>query len=586
MHEEAALQRHSSRPVLRILAAALAAAAIAAPAAAENPGAYLAAEHAARQGDVGAAADYYARALAQDPSNRELLERTILTKVAAGRIEGAIPLARRLAETEPGHQLASLVLAADALKIGRMQEVRDIVAAIDSENGQFLNSLIDAWAAFGAGAVDEARATLNALEEDSSAGGAGQLMAAYHLGLVETAAGDDAAAVEAFARANERAGTPTTRLVRIHAGALARLGRIEEARALIAERLGQTLGDDRLEALDRDLAEGRVPAPVVTTAPAGTAQAFFGIAGFLSRGPNQTVGLAYARIASHLDPDLIEAKLLTAQLLRAGEQYDLAIAAYEAVPRDAPEALEAMIGRAEVMQLDGRAEPAIVAMREVAARYPRSIEAQNALGDMLRRESRFEEAAVAYDATINLLSSIEPQHWVLFYQRGIAYERSDQWELAEADFRKALELEPDQPFVLNYLGYSWVEMGRNLEDAQAMIEKAVEQRPEDGYIVDSLGWVLFRLGDFDGAAKHLERAVELRPVDPVINDHFGDALWMIGRRTEARFQWKRALSFEPEEEDVERIRRKLEVGLDTVLAEEEAAGEPAIIGAATDRKGG
>jgi Flp pilus assembly protein TadD len=177
---------------------------------------------------------------------------------------------------------------------------------------------------------------------------------------------------------------------------------------------------------------------------------------------------------------------------------------------------------------------------------------------------------------------------VLFYQRGIAYERSDRWELAEDDFFRALELEPDQPLVLNYLGYSWVELRRNLDEAQEMIEKAVEQRPDDGYIVDSLGWVMYRLGNFEEAVKHLGRAVELRPVDPVINDHFGDALWMVGRRIEARFQWKRALSFEPEEEEAERIRDKLERGLDAVLADEAAAGEPAIIGAddATDKKGG
>jgi Flp pilus assembly protein TadD len=182
---------------------------------------------------------------------------------------------------------------------------------------------------------------------------------------------------------------------------------------------------------------------------------------------------------------------------------------------------------------------------------------------------------------VALLATPEQRHWPLFYQRGIAYERSKQWDKAEADFLKALELEADQPLVLNYLGYSWVEMGRNLDRAQAMIEKAVEQRPEDGYIVDSLGWVLYRLGNFPGAVEHLERAVELRPVDPVINDHFGDALWMVGRKTEAQFQWKRSLSFKPEEKDAERIRQKLAKGLDAVLAEEAASGNPAIIGSGT-----
>jgi Flp pilus assembly protein TadD len=240
--------------------------------------------------------------------------------------------------------------------------------------------------------------------------------------------------------------------------------------------------------------------------------------------------------------------------------------------------LSARIGKAQAMQAAARTEEALAAMRAAAELFPDDLEAHTALGDMLRRESRFGEAAAAYDKAVALIQTVEPHHWPLFYQRGIAYERSKQWSNAEADFRKALALEPDQPDVLNYLGYSWVEQGSNLAEAERMIQKAVDQRPDDGYIVDSLGWVLFRFGEFERALKHLERAVELRPVDPVINDHYGDALWMVGRKTEARFQWRRALSFEPEENEAERIRRKLGEGLDAVLAAEEAAGEVGIVG--------
>ncbi|MEO0760309.1 MAG: tetratricopeptide repeat protein, partial [Pseudomonadota bacterium] len=375
----------------------------------------------------------------------------------------------------------------------------------------------------------------------------------------------------------EQMETSTDRLTRVQAGAMARAGDAEGAVALIDARLASTLGDARLEFLRAEIAEGRTPPPVVTTGRQGAAEALFGISGFLTRGPNAIIGLAYARLASYLNPDLIDAKILMAQMLRRDSQYDLAIAAFEAVPRDVPEALGAQIGRAQSMQAADEIEPAVIAMREVTARFPRSVEAHTALGDMLRQEERFGEAAVAYDAAIRLTDPVEERHWLLFYQRGIAYERSDQWDLAEADFMRALDLRPEQPLVLNYLGYSWVELRRNLPEAQEMIEKAVEQRPDDGYIVDSLGWVLFRLGQFPEAAEQMERAVELRPVDPVINDHYGDTLWMVGRKTEARFQWKRALSFEPEPEEEARIRDKLKRGLDAVLADEAAAGQPAII---------
>ena len=199
------------------------------------------------------------------------------------------------------------------------------------------------------------------------------------------------------------------------------------------------------------------------------------------------------------------------------------------------------------------------------------------LGGLFNREKRYREAADVYDDAVAQLGKVEKHHWNLFFRRGIAYERLKEWEKAEPNFKRSLELSANQPEVLNYLGYSWLEMGRNLDQAMDMIRKAVEQRPEDGYIVDSLGWGYYRTGDFENAVKELERAVELRPIDPVINDHFGDALWRVGRKREAAFQWRRALSFEPEDKDRLRIVRKLDIGLDAVLEEE---AEDAASGAA------
>ncbi len=534
-------------------------------------GPYLAAENAARRGDIAEAARLYAQALARDPDNAGLMARTIAQQAAAGQIERAIPVARRLDALRPGHHLGVLLLTADALKRGDPARARSMLATGSSDGGPFVGQLMDAWAAFAGGNVDAARELLTGLEETGTGGAAGEIVAAYHLGLLESAAGRDAEAIIALDRATERAGNSTLRLIRIRAGVLARLGQVEDARAAVTERLSQILGDRRLEVLERDLAAGKIPAPVVRTGIEGAAESLFGVSGYLSRGASREIGLAYAQLAVYLDPGLVEARLLIAGLLHQDQQYDLAIAAFEAIPADAPEALDAEIGQAEAMREAGRTDEAVTALRGAVAAHPRSIEAHSSLGDMLRRDSQFAEAGAAYDGALALVAHPERRHWPLFYQRGIAFERSDQWPRAEADFLKALELEPDQPLVLNYLGYSWVEMGENLAEAQAMIEKAVEQRPDDGYIVDSLGWVLYRLGDFDGAVEHLETAVEIKPVDPVINDHFGDALWMIGRRIEARFQWKRSLSFEPEEKDAERIRRKLAAGLDTVLAEEAAA---------------
>ncbi|HUF86952.1 MAG TPA: tetratricopeptide repeat protein [Thermohalobaculum sp.] len=551
-----------------------------ADAAAEAPGIagpYLAAEAAARRGDVAAAARWYADALEADPSNRTLLSKAIVHLVGAGQAGRAVPLAERLEATEPGHHLGVLMLAVEALRTGDPAAARARLASAEDGSGPFVGQLISAWAAFAAGDAAAARDSLARLEEGDAAGAAGNIVAAYHQALLEAAAGRDAEALTAIDHAIASADGATGRLIRVRAGILARLGRLDEARAAVDESLAATLGDPRLERLADDLANGRVPPPLVTTGAQGAAEALFGVSGFLLRGPNRQIGLAYARLAVLLDPDLAEGWLLIGDILNEGGQHELATVAYDAVPRDAPEALEAAIGRARALEAADRRDEGIGVLRETAAAQPRALEAQLGLGDMLRRAERWAEAADAYDAALRLIDRPEQRHWALYYQRGIAYERSDQWDKAEADFLKALELEPDQPLVLNYLGYSWVEQRKNLDEARAMIEQAVEQRPEDGYIVDSLGWVLYRLGEFEEAAAHLERAVELLPTDPVINDHYGDALWMIGRKTEARFQWKRSISFEPEEKDAERIAKKLRQGLDAVVAEETAAGEPAVI---------
>ena len=214
-------------------------------------------------------------------------------------------------------------------------------------------------------------------------------------------------------------------------------------------------------------------------------------------------------------------------------------------------------GLAELDEIEAAAEQ----MKIMARERPERSDPLIALADMMRMGERYDEAVEAYDQAFARIPTLENRHWTLLYARGMSLERAKQWERAEDDFLRALELEPDQPLVLNYLGYSWVEMGRNLDQAREMIEKAVEQRPNDGYIVDSLGWVLYRLGDYEDAARFLERAAELRPNDPVILDHFGDGLWRVGRSAEARFQWRRALSFEPESELEESLRRKIDKGL-------------------------
>jgi tetratricopeptide (TPR) repeat protein len=193
------------------------------------------------------------------------------------------------------------------------------------------------------------------------------------------------------------------------------------------------------------------------------------------------------------------------------------------------------------------------------------LEILDALGNIMRAHKRYSDAIPYYDQALALVTKPERRHWVYYYARGTSYERLKNWDAAEVDLQKALTLYPDQPLILNYLGYSWIDQGRNLKEGMAHIEKAVMLKPDDGYIVDSLGWAHYMQGNFKEAVSYLERAVELKPDDPVLNDHLGDALWRVGREREARYQWDQALSLKPEPDDEVKIKKKLETGLTGAL---------------------
>jgi tetratricopeptide (TPR) repeat protein len=302
------------------------------------------------------------------------------------------------------------------------------------------------------------------------------------------------------------------------------------------------------------------PKPEIGSATDGIAEALFSLAGSVQQ-QSGFQAIIFARLAIYIRPDLSIAKLLIAETLEGDKRYEDAIAIYRSVIPDPNYAWAARLRIADQYDSLERPDDAIKELMQMSRDEPKRYDALVRMGDILRRHKRFEEAAKAYTDAKARVPVLTKEHWSMLYASGIAHERIKKWDTAEADFLKALEFDPEQPYVLNYLGYSWVEMGKNLDKARAMIELAVKKRPRDGYIIDSLGWVLFRLGDIDGAVKNLERAVSLRPEDPTINDHLGDVYWKVNRKDEARFQWKRALSLDPEKEEIPKINKKLQDGL-------------------------
>ena len=552
-------------PQTRLLTALALAAVLGAPLHAQpDSGAYLAARVAESQNDFRAASGWYGKAILSDSGNARLLEGAILAELGAGDLDLAIQAARqyKALDAEPS-QLAEFALLADE---AQREDYAALIAAQDGSRsvGDLVDSLVRAWALVGEGRMSDALAVFDEITGTEGLEAFGY----YHKALALASVGDLEGADEIL---SGRAAGPIfvmRRGVFAHAQILSQLERNAEALDLIDRSFGPG-PDPIVDALRRRLQAGEpVPFDTVRSARDGIAEVFFTVATALNGDADPVYTLLHLRVAGYLRPDHADATLLTADVLEMLGQHQLAAETYGRFTPDDPAFVSAEIGRAEALRSDGRTDAAIEALQALARANPGLGSVQFALGDLLRMEERFDEAESAYTAAIDLKPEITEGDWVLFFYRGISHEQSKDWPAAEADFRRALDLNPTQPQVLNYLGYGLVDRGEKLDEALGMIEKAVAADPDKGYIIDSLAWALFRLGRYDEALEPMERASLLEPVDPVVTDHLGDVYWMVGRKLEAQFQWRRALSFEPTEKDAERIRRKLEVGLDAVMAEE------------------
>jgi tetratricopeptide (TPR) repeat protein len=313
--------------------------------------------------------------------------------------------------------------------------------------------------------------------------------------------------------------------------------------------------------------------PIVANAQEGAAEVLYGIGSALGRRGDDDPGLVYLQLALYLMPDHALSLLSLADLYEQLKMPQLAIKVYERFPADSPLRRNAEIQLATDLDSLDRADEAKKRLEKLIAEQPNDLEAIMALGGIVRARKQYGECAKIYSRGIATIATPQRSNWTIYYFRGICYERDKQWDKAEADLKMALQLYPDQPNVLNYLGYSWIDQGINLDEGMKMIRRAVDQRPEDGYIVDSLGWVYYRLGDYQEAMKHLERAVELKPDDPTINDHLGDVYWRLGRTLEAVFQWSHARDLKPEPDDLAKIQEKLKSGLSTEPASAIEAGK-------------
>ncbi len=520
-------------------------------------GNYLSGRVARGDHDTTAAAEFYSRALAEDPSNELILEQTFLLETAAADWDRAIELAHELVKHEPSHRIAQFLLGIDSFKRGKYDEAdKHFAAARQGPIADLTSILARAWVQQAAGKTNEALATLDSLSDADWA----QFYQRYHRALIADLAGKRDMARTAFSQAFRK--NPTTlRVAEAYALHAVNAKNRKLAKQTLRTHIAKASRHPLSLALLAEIEAGKTPPLLVTSPSDGLAEVFYGIGDALAGEGGLDMGIVFLQFALYVKPDFPLAHVALAEAFDGAKRYDLELAEFNSINEDSPLWLNVQIQKAFTLNALEQVDEAKVLLEKIVAQNPKDVRPLDALGNILRSHERYAEARDYYSRAIDLIDKPTKENWALFYARGVCSERLKEWPAAEADLKRALELSPDESPVLNYLGYTWVDQSQNLKTAMDYIRKAVKLKPDDGYYVDSLGWAYFRIGNLQSAVEQLERAVELKPDDPVINDHLGDAYWRIGRTLEAKYQWQQSLTLKPDNDLLASIEKKLEDGL-------------------------
>ncbi len=539
-------------------------------------GNYLAARIAATDRDTESAAAFYRKAIALDPENIDLKLKGFLAFVGNGDFADGVDLGNKIIEAGSESEIVDLVLSVEDIRkkdwaSAERRLSKDWRSAVD----RLMAGLVLGWVKLGNDDLSGALKSIDNLNGPAWF----DLFVQYHGGLIALVGGDTKDAVKrlTIARDNRAGGQAASdtylRILAALAQANARTGDLKAAEVSIRDALRRLPQNPIFETMQTQLeTNGQLGMPV-DNAQMGAAEVFLNLGTAINREGGQQFARIYMQLASTLAPDV---DAVSSELAELYDQQGLLLRANGLFAKIGAESPYYRIAQLEMaLNLDelGKEEEARSALDQLVATGPDDLILHLSYGAVLARHEKFSDAIGVYEKILKRITNPRRMHWNLYYRQGIAYERTKQWPLAEAAFKKALELFPNQPSVMNYLGYSWVDMDINLQEGLDMIRNAVNLRPNDGYMVDSLGWAYFKLGRMEEAVLELERAVDLRPGDPTINDHLGDAYWKAKRYLEATFQWKHALSLEPIETDIPRIQKKLQVGLDEVEKSELASDE-------------
>ena len=535
--------------------------AVSLPAPQSATGNYLAGQQAINELRTHDASQFFRDAVAADWNNPLILDRAFIAYAADGQVDEAADTARQVVGLEPDNDMAKLVVATQAFKQRRYDAVvRDLDKFDPGTFEGVTAAILKAWALTGEGKLDDGFKSLDKLAD----GGLEEFLV-FHRAIMADVAGDQAQAIKYITEAHD-SDPYTADVVEAYSRILGNAGQFGPAADAIAAFEAQGLSHPIISEVKQALANKQRPGLYADSVQAGAAEMFHSVGVAFARDGTSDISMTLLRLGAYLNPKNDTIQLVIGQLYDTADQHEIANAIYEAIPTSSPMKSMAVVRVADNLDAMGNRPEAIRRLDNIVTTEPRDIDAISVLGDLLRSDKQYKAAADAYTKALGVTGGQTPGDWRFYYVRGIAFERSDQFPLAEKDFLKALDLNPNQPQVLNYLGYSWVDKGLNLQRALGMIQKAVQASPNDGYIIDSLGWAYYRLGRYDDAVAQLEQAATLRPNDPEINDHLGDAYWRVGRHLEAHFQWNVAYSMDKDGDVKKRVEPKLKGGLDAAPA--------------------
>lgn len=524
-------------------------------------GSYLAARQASMNEDSQASTRYLTEALTYVPEDKELTAQAVRSMLLSGDINSAVRLSREKIALGVESPAVHLILFTDEAKQGNWELAQSHLEKVKAYGLQAVTlPFLQSWVSLARdGKVTAPKSTLSLTHSFY------QSFVSYQNALMYDVAGQHDEAATFYEQTLSDISLVPERVILVAMQFYIRQG--DTAHATDIYRQFQEAHSENLSIQvmkPEEMVQALLPnakTPMVATVQDGIAEVMYVMSDLLHGELVDREALVYIRLALSIRPTSSEAHFLLAEILEAAGNTQEALTVYQTILPSDLLYRRAALREAFLLDESKQTQKAIGLLNTLAANESHPGDIYMTLADILRNQNRFAEAAENYTRAIDELETVKPQHWPLFYTRGISYERAGKWDLAEGDLLRALSLQPEQADVKNYLAYSWILMGKNLDKATQMLEQAVQSRPEDGHIVDSLAWAYFITEHYKKALSAIEMAVEIMPHDPTVNDHYGDILWRNKRFNEARYQWRRALAFKPEPKDEAAIERKLLSGL-------------------------